>query len=207
MKNLSNEEVQHLLNQIAQKNDKAFNALYECLSGYVLKAVSFKYPDMDKEKVCTAVDDAFLELIKTRIVINDFNHLKNTLKMIATNKLTDIYRAEKNVIEKEVNFGDLVNDEDDVVDATNFIDVIADFDFSPLEKLMKQELNEALYECIKKLKSFNLREIAWLTIEDFTYEEIATSCEKKIGTIKSSSFQIRDLLGTCMGRAYGMEKK
>lgn len=206
MKIINNEEVQDLLNQIWLKNDKAFNTLYECLSKYVLKAVSFKFPNMDKGLVCTAVDDAFLEFTKKRIVINDFNHLKNTLKIMATNKLTDIYRAEKIVSGNQVNLADLVNDDDDV-DATNFINAIPDFDFSPLEKLMKQELNEALYECIKKIKSFNLREIAWLTIEGFTYEEIARRCEKKTGTIKSSSFQIRDLIGTCMDRAYGMEKK
>lgn len=206
MKNLSNEEVQQLLNQIARKNDKAFNTLHECLSGYVLKAVSFKFPNMDKEWVCTAVDDAFLEFTQKKIVINDFNHLKNTLKVMATNKLTDFYRAEKNVIDKEVKFGDLVNDEEDV-DSANFIDSIVQVDFTPLEALIEQEFNEALLECIKKLKSSNLREIAWLRHEGLTPEEIATSCKKKIGTIKSSSFQIRDLLGTCMSRAYGMEKK
>lgn len=203
MKNLPNDEVQNLLNQISKGNDKAFEQLYSCLQPSVFKAVCFEYPQEPREDVHSAVDNAFLELQKPRHY-NDLNHVVNSIKKIASSKMADLYRKTKKTNLREVKIADLSHSDDD--NEASLFELIADHDDSPLEVLMKEELAEALLECINKIKSPNLREIAFLASEENDYQTISIIVGKEVGTIKSSMFSIKALLRTCMSRAYGMEK-
>lgn len=188
MNELPREEINNLLNRIAQGDDKAVTTLYMHYQRGLFAFIRLRVPDdTDAENI---LNDTFMVLCKKPESFNDESKFSTWLYGIAKNKTLDWWRRKGRMAESvEMDDEQLAS----IPDPTDGI----------LDVLERKDKNEVLRECMDKLPLEQRDAIYFAYYEDEGVEFISQQQQCPIGTVKTRLFNARIKIRNCMEKAWG----
>jgi len=183
MDDLSNDEVNKLLNQIANGDDQAAKQLYQHYFGGLYAYVRHQLADSAAAEDVT--QEVFVTVFLKPQAFAGQSKLSTWLFGIAKNKCVDWWR-------KNRNRSDRSNDADSVQDDQ------VDPNWDVLANLQTQQDSEAMRACIDTLPPEQREAIFWVYFQDAGLETVAKHLDCPTGTVKSRLFSARKKLRDCM---------
>lgn len=185
MKNLPNEEVLNLLNQISKENDKAFDTLIKAYqSDFVRLANRWVYNVHDAEDI---VQDAFMSIWDKPQGFNGKCKFSTYFYVIVKRRYQDWLR--KNGVKKP--------------EPNPPIESWPDFADALDVALEKKEMNDALRECVNKLPDEQRSVLELSYFKEEKYLLIAETLNIPLGTVKTRVKYGIAKLAECMKRLMG----
>ena len=194
MDEFSPDQLQSVLNQIAQGNDKAMEVLYRhyhaALFAYIRHIVTL---DEAAEEI---VHDTFMVIHSKPLAYNGDSKFSTWLCGIAKNKAADWWRATGRQQKKELKMEELHATMEDT----------AGLSWTVTEHYEKRELSKVIQGCLDKLPDKQREAAYWTYYRDCRVSEVALIAECPENTIKTRLLHARNKIRDCLERAYvGLE--
>ncbi len=190
MDDLSPDDLQIILNQIAQGNDKGMSRLYRhynaALFAYIRHIVTV---DEAAEEL---VHDTFMVIHNKPLAYNGQCKFFTWLCSIAKNKAADWWRAMGRQQKKDLKMEEL----NAILEETN------NLSWTVTEHYEKAELSEVMLGCLDKLPESQRLAAYWTFYLDLRISEVALNVESPENTIKTRLLHARHRLRDCLERAY-----
>lgn len=190
MDDLSPVDLQAVLNQIAQGNDKGMTRLYRhynaALFAYIRHLVTV---DEAAEEL---VHDTFMVIYSKPLAYNGQCKFFTWLCSIAKNKAADWWRATGRQQQKELKMEEL----NAILEDTDKLS------WAVTEHYEKTELSKVMLGCLDKLPDSQRIAAYWTYYLDLRISEVALNVESPENTIKTRLLHARHRLRDCLDRAY-----
>lgn len=187
MKNLPNDEVLNLLNQIAQGNDKAFERLMCFYQDDFVRLVYRRTHDIGAAE--EIVNDLFLKVWETPKQFNGKSSFSTFLYTSAIWATIDWLRKRKRDHAEAY-------DEEEASKLPSLQDTIEDV-------LEKKEMNDALRVCVDKLPDEQRMVVELAYYHEEKYQIIAEALDIPLGTVKTRAKYSLPKLAQCLKRLMG----
>lgn len=185
MKDLPNQTIVELLNQIDQGDDKAATRVYRHYHGFLYAYIRHRLADdAAAEEVA---HDVFLSVFQKPQGFGEQSKFSTWICGIAKFKVADWWRKQKITVPL-----------DDVGD--EFIETEPDPNWDFVARLEAAQDAEALRQCIDKLPADQREAVFWAFYQDAGLEDVAKHQNCPVGTVKSRLFSARKRLRDCVSR-------
>lgn len=188
MNDLPLNEINNLLNRIAQDDDKAMTTLYLHYKQSIFAFIRLRIlDDTDAQNI---LNDTFLVVWKKPEGFNGKSKFSTWLCSIAKNKTLDWWRRKGRMAET------VEMDDEQLAWIPDTADGI-------LDVLERKEKDEVLRECMEKLTLEQRDAIYFYYYADEGVEFIAQQQQCPVGTVQSRLFNARIKIRSCMIKAWG----
>lgn len=191
MKNLNNDEVLNLLNQISKGNDKVLKTLYVEYKPALMAFFARRLSHLSSVAAEEVVNEIFYRVSKYPLRFNGSSHYLTFLIGVGKNIAKDWLRKEgKHIIDdvdlEEIGEVDLPETSEDI-----------------LERLENENKHEILDECIGKLPVAQSEVMRMYYYNDLKQVDIAKILSIPLGTVKSRMNHGMAKVTNCVQKAWG----